>query len=438
MTTQIPVTEQKWLSIVTGFFFLLIGAISLIPAKAEAMPAFARKYNLSCAACHAAYPRLNEFGEQFIADNYRLPNWKDSTVKTGDDMLALPDSVPLALRAQAYVQGRESSALVDLESGEMETADNDFQAPYLIKLLSGAPLSDHISYYFYAIFAEKGGNGSVIVEDAWFSHDDVFGSDISMMLGQFQVSDLMFPRETRMTFQDFMVYRMAGLTYDRGVLFSYDFSAVDISLGLVNGNGIEENLTINSPGYKRPDHMFDNNSGKSAFGRLGTDIAGINIGLFGYAGKQQSTDPTSGGINPGVHEADKNAYGVDLSGKIGYKAWWFAQVIQNDWDEFIDQGKQYRWLGAFAGVDYVHDDHWTYSLLYNYADANDLKNTDTIYEGIDINSLTFTTSYYFMRNVKGIIELNLDLLDTVDKAGNYWTGHLTSENYALVGFDAAF
>ena len=436
MKTTIRTAEYKWLAFAITSLFLLLFAILMIPAKTEAMPAFARKYNVSCNTCHAAYPRLNEFGEQFIADNYRMPNWKDSTTKTGDDMLALPSSVPLALRTQAYVQGRESSA-VDVVSGETDTADNDMQAPYLIKLLSSAPLSDHISYYFYAIFAEKGDNGSVIVEDAWFSHDDVFGTDISMMLGQFQVSDLMFPRETRMTFQDFMVYRMAGLTYDRGAVFSYDFSAVDISLGLVNGNGIEDNKTINSPGYKRPDHMFDNNSGKSAFGRLGGDIAGINLGLFGYAGKQYNATGDAG-MDNGDRQADKNAWGIDISGKIGYKTWWFAQVIQNDWDGFIDEGQQYRWTGAFAGVDYIHNDHWTYSLLYNYADANDLKNTDTVYEGIDINSLTFTTSYYFMRNVKGIIELNVDFLDTVDKSGTYWTGHLTSENYALVGFDAAF
>ena len=55
-----------------------------------------------------------------------------------------------------------------------------------------------------------------------------------------------------------------------------------------------------------------------------------------------------------------------------------------------------------------------------------------------MNTLTFTASYYFMRNIKGIIEFNLDLLDTVPQTGTYWTGHLTGENYALVGFDAAF
>lgn len=434
MYSKIPLFNTTSVFIISLVFILLL--VFLIPTKTDAMPVFARKYNMSCNTCHAAYPRLNEFGEQFASDNLRLPNWKDKTVDTGDDMLALPDSVPLALRAQAYAQKREAKT-IDVVSGEEISADTDIQSPYLIKLLSSAPLSDHISYYFYAIFAEKGGNGEVVVEDAWFRHDDIFSTEIGMMLGQFQVSDLMFAREVRLTFQDFMVYRMAGLTYERGLLFDYAVGPIDLGLGWVNGNGIEENFTINSPGYKRPDHLFDNNSGKAVFGRVGTDLGGIGIGLFGYSGSQKNaTGPA--GIDSGDRDTDKISYGVDLSGKFTTNTYWFAQLLQNQWDGFLQAGTQYDWWGGFAGIDYIHSDRWAYSLLYNYADANDLKNTDTIYEGIDINSVTLTASYYFMRNLKGVIEVNFDLLDTVNQTGTYYTGHLTGENYALVGFDAAF
>ena len=428
-------TDHITFSIFFILFLLVLTAVLSIPAKTEAMPVFARKYNMSCNSCHSAFPKLNEFGEYFADNNLRLPNWKDTTVDTGDDMLALPDSVPLALRTQAFVQAREAEA-IDVETGESLSADNDIQSPYLIKLLSSAPLSDHISYYFYAILAEKGDNGSIIVEDAWFSHDDLFGSGVGMQLGQFQVSDLMFPREVRLTFQDYMVYRMAGLTYDRGAMFGIPAGPIDLSVGMVNGNGIEENYTINSPGYKRPDHMFDSDSGKSIFGRIGGDLGGVNIGLFGYSGSQKNT--INGGTESGGRDTDKISYGIDLSGKIGDKTYWFTQLLQNEWNEFITEGNDYSWYGGFIGVDYIHSDHWAYSLLYNYTNADDFKNTDTIYEGIDMNTVTLTASYYFMRNVKGVIELNLDLLDSVEQSGTYYTGHLTGENYALIGFDAAF
>jgi len=419
---------------------LLLGLLAILivglwPQPSEAIPAFARKYNLSCVACHAAFPKLNEFGQDFVASNYRLPNWKIDTVETGDEMLALPKSIPLAIRAQAYVQTRQAKA-IDVNTGAtLAEADVDIQAPYLIKFLSSAPLSEHISYYFYGIFAEKGGNGSTIIEDAWFSHDDVFGTGAGMMLGQFQVSDLMFARETRLTFQDFMVYRMAGLTYDRGVVVDYTVGPVDLALGWVNGNGIEADRKINSPGYNRPDHLFDTDNNKALFGRVGSELGPVSAGLFAYSGSQKNAlaPDQSGG-----RDTDKNAWGIDMSGKIGDKIGWFSQAIWNEWDGFIDANQKYRWFGAFVGIDCIHSPRWAYSALYNYADANDLKDTDTIYEGIEMNSMTFTASYYFMRNVKAIIEANVDLLETTEKTGTYWTGHLTNENYFLVGLDTAF
>ncbi|MGC8654477.1 MAG: hypothetical protein ACP5US_10865 [Candidatus Kryptoniota bacterium] len=37
------------------------------------MPNFARRYNMECTACHTVIPRLNEFGYQFRAAGYRMP-----------------------------------------------------------------------------------------------------------------------------------------------------------------------------------------------------------------------------------------------------------------------------------------------------------------------------------------------------------------------------
>lgn len=418
-------------------FASLLLLILLLP-EANAMPVFARDYKISCATCHSAFPKLNEFGETFAASNFRLPNWKDNTVVTGDDMLALAKTPPLAFRAQAFAQARDAEA-IDVTTGDTTEVDSDFQSPYLIKLLSSAPLSEHITYYFYAIFAEKGGNGETIVEDAWFSHDALFGSGVGMMLGQFQVSDLMFPRETRLTFQDYMAYRMAGITYDRGVIFDTRAGPFDLALGLVNGNGIKNNVTINSPGYQRSDHLFDNDTSKAVFGRIGGDLGPVSAGLFGYSGQQKNVDLTSAaGTDSGDRDTDKNIVGLDFNGKIGSKTYWFAQALWNEWDGFLSAGQNYEWFGGFIGIDYIHSPRWAHSVLYNYADAGDLENTDTIYEGIAMRTLTYTASYYFMRNVKGVIELNADLQDEVARSGTYYTGHLSSENYLLVGFDAAF
>lgn len=411
----------------------------LIASAAQAMPEFARRNDMSCAACHSAVPKLNDYGELFASENMQLSNWRDTALGLGDERLALPRNPPLAIRMQAYAQARDGES-IDPLTGETASASTDFQSPYLIKLLSSAPLSENITYYFYAIFAEKGGNGEALIEDAWFRHKDIFGTGVGMQLGQFQVSDLMFPREVRLPFQDFMVYRMAGITYERGVLFDRTIGGFDLGVGLVNGNGIQENLDINSPGYRRPDNMFDNDSSKTAFGRLGKELGPVSVGIFTLSGEQQGVAEGTAGLTGSDRDTDKKILGVDLSGQFGPKTDWYAQYLWNSWDGFLDArpDKDYRWEGGFVGVDYIPSDLWAFSLLYNYADAGDLSGTDTIYEGIDINSISFTSSYYFMRNMKGIIEVNFDMLDKTDKTGEYWTGHLTEESYILTGFDAAF
>ncbi len=416
---------------------IITGLIFMLYQQTFAIPVFARQYKVSCNTCHAAFPRLNSYGEQFVKDNLRMPNWKDTTINTGDQLLALPKYVPLSIRAMAYAQVREGK-YIDPVTGDSEKADTDFQAPYMIKILSSAPLTDKISFYFYGILAEKGENGKVIVEDAYFRYADIFDTGIYFMVGQFQISDLMFPRELRLTFQDYMIYRMAGITYDRGVLLGKDLEPVTVEFGLVNGNGIEDNFKINSPGYQRPDHMFDNDRKKTAFGRIGVDIAGVSAGIFGLYGRQKTRLTSNAGIDSGSRYSDKKIYGFDVSGNINEKIFWFAQYLYNDWGKFFDDtpNKKYNWWGIFAGVDYIYNDRIVISSLYNYADAGDFDGTSTVYEGININTVTFTFSYYFMRNVKGIIEGSYDFLSKDNDAD--YVGHETKEGYILIGFDAAF
>jgi hypothetical protein len=44
--------------------------------------------------------------------------------------------------------------------------------------------------------------------------------------------------------------------------------------------------------------------------------------------------------------------------------------------------------------------------------------------------------YYFMRNVKAVLELNVDFLGK-NRGGPPFVGHQTREHYLLLGFDLA-
>ena len=416
----------------------VVSLAALFPSLSAAMPEFARRYNVSCTACHSAFPRLNSFGHAFIAANYKLPSWRESnTVDLGDDRLALPKSPPLAFRAQSFVQLREGEQ-IDTTSGTTENdSEFDFQSPYLIKLLSSSPLSENLTYYFYGIFAEKGDNGTAIIEDAWIRHASLFGSGIGMQLGQFQVSDLMFPREVRLTFQDFYAYRAAGVTYERGVIFDREWAGIDIAIGAVNGNGIADNFAINSPGYRRPDRLFDNDNKKSVFTRLGHSFGAADIGIFGLVGEQRSASGALGDVS-GKRSTKKTVQGLDFSGTLKSDFHWFGQVLWSQWKGLldVDPDRDFNWFSGFLGTDYIHNDRWVYSFLWNYADASAFHGTGTIYEGLKFNAITLGTSYYFMRNVKGVVELTGDLLEK-DRGGPPYVGHQSKEHSLVLGFDIA-
>lgn len=69
-------------------------------AQAEAVPAFARQYDVQCSACHTRPPRLNRFGEMFHMMGFQMPGAarsqgivgslkEDGPLKTAIDSLAL-------------------------------------------------------------------------------------------------------------------------------------------------------------------------------------------------------------------------------------------------------------------------------------------------------------------------------------------------------------
>ena len=80
-----------------SFVLLLVGGI-LLPAVVEAIPAFARKYRMSCTTCHAPVPRLAEkaYGDEFAGNGFVLADQEASRyyVETGDKDLDLIRETP--------------------------------------------------------------------------------------------------------------------------------------------------------------------------------------------------------------------------------------------------------------------------------------------------------------------------------------------------------
>ncbi|NNK47612.1 MAG: hypothetical protein HKP01_01925, partial [Gemmatimonadetes bacterium] len=175
------------------------GRITLGEGHSE-IPAFARKYGFSCSVCHAPMPRLTEFGNTFAGNGFQISSQEEprDTIDTGDPLLRLMKDVPLAIRFDGYAQANTL--------GDSDAVSNDLSFPWGIKLLSGGPIANNVSYYIYFFLSERGEIAGL--EDAYLQFTDVWSSGVSIMAGQFQVSDPMFKRELRLTFEDYMLYRI--------------------------------------------------------------------------------------------------------------------------------------------------------------------------------------------------------------------------------------
>lgn len=258
-----------------SILFLLTVAVSSgqLWAAGGRIPAFARRYGVSCNLCHNPIPTLTSFGERFASNGFRFVSREAvrDSVAAGDPLLSLVRELPLAIRldayAQLYAEGR---------------AATDLQLPYNLKILSGGPISENVSYYLYFFLFERGEVGGI--EDAFLYFNDVAGLPLDVVVGQFQVSDPLFKRELRLEYQDYAIYRArigdqpADFTYDRGIMLAGDLAGFTLTGEVVNGNG-----RVPAGENRR----LDDDLGKNVMLHVSREILrGVRFGSLRYWGHQ--------------------------------------------------------------------------------------------------------------------------------------------------------
>src|ERR1700752_5132075 len=68
------------IQLLATLFLALVFVIWSNRKKANALPAFPRKYGLRCSACHESWPMLNYFGQKFKDNGYQLMNDRDAPI----------------------------------------------------------------------------------------------------------------------------------------------------------------------------------------------------------------------------------------------------------------------------------------------------------------------------------------------------------------------
>lgn len=373
------------------FLTLLAALVCCSAADAFAIPAFARKYDMSCNTCHNPAPRLKAYGDEFAGNGFVLTDKEAPRAyrETGDDQLMLLRELPLAVRLEGYAKW---------QSGE--TGKSDVQWPYLVKLLSGGQIAKDVSYYFYFFFGERGEVAGL--EDAFVMFNNVFKSELDIYLGQFQVSDPLFKRELRLTLEDYQIYRVrpglssANLTYDRGIMLTYGFpTGTDIIVEVLNGSGI---------GPADASRSFDNDKYKNTMFRLSQDIGEhLRIGGFAYFGREAGQPAVPSGTTERTNELWMA--GPDLTVEVKDVQLNFQYVERRDENPyFLSTNTKIKTRGAFGELIITpggDQGRWYAAGLYNWVDSEA--------PGLDYQTITAHVGHLLARNFRLVGELTHDV-----------------------------
>jgi len=372
---------QKFL---IGLVSLLFSLTLLLPIDSNAIPAFARRYKVSCTTCHAPFPKLKPYGDEFAGNGFiMIENEKERDyITAGDNLLWLNKEFPVGVRFDAY-------ALFD----DKADVDKDLQIPWGLKILSGGTLYKNIGYYFYFYLSERGEVAGI--EDAYVHFDNVFGTPLDIMVGQFQTSDPLMKRELRLTFEDYVFYKTnigdsrTNLAYDRGLMFVYGIEKTGTDLiGLVvNGNGKAE---------AGSDKKFDDDKYKNFGLRISQGIGDLmSVGGYYYQGKEKQ----SSFVN------DISYYGPDFNIAVGPVEVTAQYMMRKDTNPlFFSNAIEIESEGVIAEVIFAPQldrSRFYFTGLYNRIDSD--------LNAYDYETATLSGTYLIARNLRLIAEFTRDL-----------------------------
>jgi len=378
---------------------VILFLFTLIASDVFAIPAFARRYQISCSTCHAPFPKLKPYGDDFAGEGFIIAEEEKPRdyVSAGDDLLWLNKEFPLAVRFDAY-------AMYDKKSD----VNTDLQSPWGLKLMSGGTLYKNIGYYFYFYMSERGEVAGV--EDAYIHFNNVFKTNLDIMIGQFQTSDPLMKRELRLTFEDYMIYKYkpgytsTNLTYDRGVMLVYGIekTGTDITGLIVNGNGKDASYS----------GKFDEDKYKNLGLRINQSIGNFaSIGGFYYTGSESyHTHFYGSSLDQSIIKSVKNEItymGPDCNITAGPVEMTIQYLIRKD-SNLLYKGKsldkETETKGIIAEVivsPWLDKSRIYFTGLYN--------NIDSDYEDYKYETAALNATYLLARNLRLMGEYIRDL-----------------------------
>jgi hypothetical protein len=163
---QVPERGSKWQArilwgVTVGLFCLVCS-----PPSALAIPAFARKYDLSCTACHTKPPRLNAFGEAFHMAGFQIPGVQEGETKKKRSIGRIWSELDFL---NIFAVRANGDLVESVQGGDPHETSLTFPTEAAIYL--AGTLTDEISYFFeleQETRAVKGIGGGLFEEKSEF------------------------------------------------------------------------------------------------------------------------------------------------------------------------------------------------------------------------------------------------------------------------------
>jgi len=213
----------------SGMSLAVIGilvAIQLSAPRAEAIPAFARKYHTACSTCHNNWPELNDFGRAFKVNGFKFPKDDEEFVKDPPLVLGaeaqkdnFPHSIypgelpilPIAFRYSGYFNFNSAQpAEVTAASGYVP--QTTLFAPNTLTLLAAGSFGPSLSFWIDDDLSAGGSGAAGGLGDGYIKANDFLGhylhiprNDLNVRFGQFEM-DLPFTQARTINLTSYAVY----------------------------------------------------------------------------------------------------------------------------------------------------------------------------------------------------------------------------------------
>jgi hypothetical protein len=140
-----PLDKKRWMSV--GLPLSAALAFSLfVPQRSQAIPAFARKYNVKCYACHIMPPALNKNGYMFKRLGYRMPPDEMDGTKPAPKVRELDSDIKWTI-TNAFALVTQGSFTQEKITGEEQSSNTSFNLDKALLFTGGSIPQTPFSYF---------------------------------------------------------------------------------------------------------------------------------------------------------------------------------------------------------------------------------------------------------------------------------------------------